>query len=158
MKPFERGTCPTNPLIKDDEIWLNNKYQVNIRHLSNGWTWLSIKRLDKKSIHDWRDLQTIKNKLTSSDREGLELYPDENRLVDSSNQYHIWVMPKGEKFPFGFQGRLIVKGHKGGHFKGSGQRDFDSDEEPSDAITKEAVEKMVSEVKTDDMPKMSGTY
>jgi len=140
MKAFEKGTNPQNPLIKDDEVWLNDKYQVNIKRFPNDMIELSIKRLDKESIHDWRDLQTIKNMLASPEREAVELYPAETRLVDSSNQYYLWVMPEGFRFPFGFGERFIVKGHKGGWHKGSGQREFNKDEEPADAITRDEAE------------------
>jgi len=145
MKPFEPGVQSKHPLLEQDEIWLNDKYQVNIRHGEHGMTWLSIKRLDKESIHDWRDLQLIKNMLCDPEREACEIYPAESRLVDSSNQYHLWVLPEGERFPFGYGERFVVKGHKGGYHKGSGQRDFNPNEEPTDAFTKEDAEKLTEE-------------
>jgi hypothetical protein len=145
MKPFERGTPPANIVIADDIVWLNDKYQVNVREdKKSGMTWLSIKRLDKESIHDWRDLQTIKNMLTHPEREAIELYPAESRLVDSSNQYHLWVLPLGQKVPVGWDDRIVVKGQKGGWQK-AGQRDFNEDEVPADAITPEEAEKRAQE-------------
>lgn len=44
------------------ETWVNSLYQVNVRR-GPEITWLSIKRRDKQPIHDWRDLQDIKNQL-----------------------------------------------------------------------------------------------
>ena len=131
MNPFEHAE--PLPSAAGDEIYINDEYQVNLRHLEKGWTWLSIKRKTKASIHDWRDLQRIKNMLCGDEREALELYPAESRLVDTSNQYHLFVMPIGEKFPFGFQERAISKGHKGGWHEGGGQREFEKGEEPHDA-------------------------
>ena len=132
--------------LDDDKIWRNDKYQVNVKFLSkrkeNGWVWLSIKRTDKEAIHDWRELQQIKNILCGDEREGVELYPSEKRLVDTSNQFHIFVMPNGEKFPFGYGGRLIVEGHndfvpgKGG----SKQRPFE--ESPKDVMAFKEIEKL----------------
>ena len=70
--------------------------------------WLSIKRLDRECIHDWRDLQTIKNMLVGKENEGVELYPAESRLVDTANQYHIFVLKNPAiKFPFGFYDRRV---------------------------------------------------
>ena len=146
MEEFVRGipAIGTPPsMLKNENIWLNDKYQVNVTEIENGITWLSIKRLDKECIHDWRELQTIKNMLTDPEREALEIYPAESRLVDTSNQFHLWVLPKGEMIPFGYGERLIVKGHKGGHNKGSSQREFQPGEEPKDAITIEEAKKMI---------------
>ena len=148
MKPFVK--MEVNPKLDDDEILRNEDYQVNVKFLEKGkgyagWVWLSIKRTDKDAIHDWRELQKIKNEICGEDREGVELYPAEKRLVDTSNQFHIFVMPNGDVFPFGYGGRMIVKGHddfvegKGG----SKQRPFD--EEPEDAKTLEEVKKDVAE-------------
>jgi hypothetical protein len=138
MKPFEKATLPEDApiVIKGEEVYVNDKYQVNVRKASEdgGWVWLSIKRLDKQVIHDWRDLQQIKNMICGSDREALELYPAESRLVDSSNQYHLFVLPEGERFPFGYGGRLVVDGQEGGWQK-AGQRPFEEDEKPADIIS-----------------------
>ena len=71
---------------------------------------LSIKNVvDRGPTHDWRDLQRIKNELIGPDREGIELYPAESRLVDTSNQFHIFVLPEGMQMPFGYGSRLVVE-------------------------------------------------
>jgi len=74
----------------------HSKYMPQLLHLS-------IKRIDNKPIHSWRDLQFIKNELVGQECEGLELYPAESRKVDYANQYHLWVFKdKGLRFPVGF--------------------------------------------------------
>lgn len=94
--------------VDRDKVFINDKYQVNVRSMEN-MTHLSIKRLDKQPIHDWRELQEIKNQLVGPEHEGVELYPAESRLVDSANQFHIWVVKdKSYRFPFGFQGGRFV--------------------------------------------------
>lgn len=100
--------------LKADEIWCNNQYQVNIDYnphhnfgSDSPITHLSIKRLDKEPIHDWRDLQAIKNLLTDPEREAIEIYPAESRCVDAANQFHLWVLPEGAKVPCGFYGRAV---------------------------------------------------
>ena len=54
--------------------------------------WLSIKRNDRLPIHDWRDLQEIKNMIIGPEYEAVELYPAEDRVVDEANQFHLFVM------------------------------------------------------------------
>lgn len=95
-----------------DEFYRNNLYQVVVRHVeSQGrkMAHLSIKRIDREIIRDWRHLQRIKNELVGEENEAVELYPAESRLVDTANQYHLWVLENpAERFPFGFDdGRVI---------------------------------------------------
>jgi hypothetical protein len=77
-----------------------------------GWPamwWLSIRRNDRKAIHDWRHFQRIKNELVGPEHEAIELYPAESRLVDTSNQYHLWVLRDPKiNFPFGFDERAVI--------------------------------------------------
>lgn len=105
--------------MKDVKIFLNDKYQVQIRETKWGaglpedqqtdMIWLSIKRIDRESIHDWRELQQIKNELVGEQNEGFEIYPSEDRLVDTSNQYHIWVFKNPKiQIPVGFFGDRAV--------------------------------------------------
>ena len=53
-------------------------------------TYLSVKRIDRKPFHDWRAMQRIKNSVLGPEWEGVEMYPAESRLVDTSNQYHLF--------------------------------------------------------------------
>jgi hypothetical protein len=135
---FEEADLPPKAKVitNTDKVFVNNLYQVNLRNLPLGWVWLSIKRLDKEAIHDWRDLQLIKNSICGKEREALELYPAESRLVDSSNQYHLFVMPEGETFPFGYGDRLVVEGGKfESEYGWSNQRPFEARHKPNDVIT-----------------------
>lgn len=98
----------------DTSIFINDMYQVAIYHekpTSMGWPdmWhLSIRRLDRDCIHDWRELQAIKNDLLGPEAEAVELYPAESRCVDSANQYHLWAPITGQPWPFGFRKRLVT--------------------------------------------------
>lgn len=69
---------------------------------------LSIRRNDRAPVRDWRMFQRIKNELTDPECEAVELYPAESRLVDTSNQYHLWVFAPGFKMPVGFGERLVA--------------------------------------------------
>jgi hypothetical protein len=89
-------------------VWENDKYQVHVRP-QGAITHLSIRRMDREPIHDWRDLQTIKNMLVGESHEAVEIYPAEDRLVDTSNQYHLWVFSDPSfRLPFGFGERLVM--------------------------------------------------
>ena len=132
-------------------IFKNSRYHVNINTISckevpgEEVIWLSIKRLDRRPLHDWRDLQRIKNELCGPECEAVELYPSESRLVDTSNQYHLWVIKSGFRFPFGYTDRHLIKGHApnrppvdtpdGTRWVGSRQRPFEEDAVPEDAIS-----------------------
>lgn len=99
---------------KNDLVYINEEYQVNVKNSKN-YIHLSIKRIDKEPIHDWRDLQQIKNMLVGEETEALELYPAESRLVDTANQYHLWVLVDDEgnkiNMPFGYNQRLVQDEH-----------------------------------------------
>lgn len=99
---------------KESNLYINSRYQVDMRDAepAPGWPkmkWLSIKRRDRAPVGDerFRDFQRIKNELVGKEHEAVELYPAESRLVDTSNQYHLWVIAEpGHMFPFGFGERL----------------------------------------------------
>ena len=81
-----------------EECFLSPMFQVLKRQLlphehgfgPNVPTYLSIKRRDKQAFHAWRAMQKIKNALCGPDWEGVEIYPQEDRLVDTCNQYHLF--------------------------------------------------------------------
>lgn len=115
------------------EVWKNNIYTVT------KWdrrtpkeelfvTHLSIKRNDGAAIRDWRQFQRIKNELCGPEREGLEIFPAESRIVDGANQFHIWVLPPGAQVPFGFAQRLVSGNQDGG----VQQRQWEPGQEPAD--------------------------
>lgn len=100
-----------------DNIWLNDLYQVVVKQVEmpagDGWH-LSIKRLDKAPITDWRHKQWIKNQLLGPEVEAVELYPAESRVVDSANQYHLWAFKDpGFRFPLGFPAGFKMEGTLG---------------------------------------------
>lgn len=103
-------------------VYRNDVYQVQKREMTE-WINLSIRRIDREPIRDWRDMQEIKNQLLGAEVEAVELYPAESRLVDTANQYHLWA-PKlpGAMFPFGFNDGRVVSEYTIGKSK---QRPFD---------------------------------
>lgn len=114
----------------------NNIYQVQMR-----WTrapeyvpffgertvvHLNIRRRDGAvDMRDWRHFQQIKNELVGPECEGVELYPADSRLVDTSNKFHIWVVMDAEfRFPFGFENRDVLGPQPDDNVPGVRQREF----------------------------------
>ena len=98
-----------------ERVFINDLYQVAVREkYDRSIVHLSIRRIDRLPLHDWRELQEIKNVLVGPECEGLEIYPAESRLVDCANQYHLWVFKDPAfRIPIGFRERL-VREHPGG--------------------------------------------
>jgi hypothetical protein len=94
----------------DLEMYVNSRYQVMLRPSGGDMIHLSIKRIDQEPVRSWRDLQRIKNELVGPECEAVELYPAESRLVDSANQYHLFVLTNpAQRIPLGFDdGRLVT--------------------------------------------------
>ena len=85
---------------------------------------LSIRRDDRRPDRDWRHHQAIKNQLAGPEVEAVELFPAESRLVDTANpvelfpaesrlvdtanQTWLWVAAPGDRFPFGFDERVVT--------------------------------------------------
>jgi hypothetical protein len=87
-------------------IYQNNIYLCLVREYYE-ITHLSIKRYDKAPIHNWQHLQQLKNDICGEEREGMEIYPAMSRIVDTCNQYHLWVLRKGYRVIQGYNCRSV---------------------------------------------------
>ena len=142
MQKFERALNQTIETIAQKigiriECWTNDIYEVWIYRRKNAdflvresvykgkCTYISIKRKDKKAIHDWRHFQQIKNELVGTEVEAIEIYPRESRLHDTVNQYHLFCLPLGTSFKFGWQHRDVDYTPREGGFNKAGQRGLD---------------------------------
>ena len=121
LTPFEPAYVPTHKgklrLRSDDaKTWQNNRYQVTAEPVVStdpalpSLLYLTIKRRDKKPIRSWRDLLWIKNQLAGDECEAIEVFPAMSRLVDTSNQYHLWVLPPDYRLAVGFEESAICDG------------------------------------------------
>jgi len=117
--PMERGTFnpsylksvyPDGPSehVTSMEVWGNDEYEATVEHWRDGWAYISLKRYDRHAVRDWRHLQSIKNEVVGPEREAVELFPAESRLMDEANHYHLFVLPKDEPWPFGQQFRTVA--------------------------------------------------
>ena len=96
------------------EDWESRDYYGVLRRYDAGfplgggpWAILSISHKSERAVHDFRDFQQLKNALIGEEWEAVELYPAESRLVDASNRYYLYCVPKGV-FPFGFDHRKVL--------------------------------------------------
>lgn len=102
--------------LRRQSVYVNEHYQVNVEVIGTPFgpqvgevVWLSIKRRDRQAIHDWRELQGVKNRIVGEEHEAFEVYPAESRLVDSANQFHLWVFVDPRvRLPVGFREREVM--------------------------------------------------
>jgi hypothetical protein len=92
------------------EAWANRLYNGVLVWFNDGSGHFSFKRHDRSAIRDWRHVQSIKNEVAGPDREGIEIYPPEDMLVDGANEYHLWILPPDQMSPLGFAGRSVLAG------------------------------------------------
>lgn len=98
--------------------WSDDGYQVTSRLLFTEWgkvehaaitykpNGFGNNKLESLSADGSRDIpwnvkQQIKNELWGKDRIAIEVFPQETNLIDAQDCYHLWIMPKGFKMPFG---------------------------------------------------------
>lgn len=120
------------------KVYMNDRYQAFVRTYADldGSDYkvchISVKQRDKGSLHDWRDFQRIKNDLLGPEGEAAELYPAESRLMDTSNQYHLWAFldPEGKpcEINMGIHTGRLVSNVAG---TGGRQRPFSPEDMPS---------------------------
>ena len=146
--PFARCTVWTDGTGAKIEIpasavvLRNNIYTVHVEGCDvpapmGPVAWLSIKRNDRQTIHDWRELQRIKNEIMGEECEAVEIYPAESRVHDTANQYHLWCFAPGYQLPFGYAGRFVAdeKNKPGTAGANAKQRPFSDDDKPDDCIS-----------------------
>lgn len=109
---------PRSPLPNGDYILGNGLYTVHLTPLDpeagfEGPLQLAIHDRMRSTRHDWREFQRIKNEVVGPEREAVELYPAESRLVDTANEYHLWVAGEGVTIETGFSKRAVAdQGHR----------------------------------------------
>ena len=97
------------------QVWGNDRYTATVYFppVEGGEKWLTVIGVHSRTraatgAHDWRHMQRIKNDIAGPEREAVELFPAESRLVDTANEFWLWVLPEGEQFPFGFSERKVA--------------------------------------------------
>ncbi len=100
--PFEQ----VSQLGTGELVYVNSRYYVIVALRTGSVEWmgvegsydahLSFRRIDRRpGPFPWRDMQRLKSELCGSEAEAVEMFPAESRLVDGSNQRHLWVWQAG---------------------------------------------------------------
>jgi hypothetical protein len=125
------------------DIWKNSRYTVFKRVVKSSnpddpeLIHLSIKRNDKRPVTSWRDLQKIKNELVGPECEAVQIFPAESRMIDTSNQYHLWCFSDPTfRIPFGYNERLVYEGNSHGAI----QEPFEDHVKPKDLVSQEQMD------------------
>lgn len=87
-----------------EKFFQNAMYSVQVFRKPSEWgeiMHLMVRRNDAAPIQSWADLQRVKNEIAGADRVAVEVFPPEGDLVDQANMYHLWVLPKDFRLPFG---------------------------------------------------------
>jgi hypothetical protein len=103
----ERWIEETVKNLNPECLFANDTYRVGLfRRLP--YIHLVIQRLDGGTCKEWRELQQIKNEIVGSEHEAVELFPAESRLMDTANEYHLWVLSDPKvRFQFGWWKRCV---------------------------------------------------
>lgn len=107
----ETWTIYTGSWMPDMDRWWESDdgYSVGSRLLRTDWgtvEHVTIQKMGSLSGDGSRDIpwavkQEIKDELFGSRRVAIEVFPEQKHLVDVCDVYHLWVMPKDFKMPFG---------------------------------------------------------
>lgn len=90
-----------------DRYWESNDgYNVSSRQIRTAIgvvEHVTIQRmgLNNKGDIPWAVKQEIKNELFGSQSVAIEVFPAKKHLVDVCDIYHLWILPKNFKMPFG---------------------------------------------------------
>lgn len=139
--PFERAQ-ELSAEMGGGRMYMNSLYTVIVAP-HQGMIHLSIRNNDRSARHDWREFQRIKNELVGSEHDGYEVYPAESRLLDTANQFHLWVFASpSSRVAFGFDERLVAYESSGA--TKAQQRVIPPEERPPDALSGEEMDRMTA--------------
>lgn len=107
---WEKSLCVEKSLqaMAAMDAYENDLYHVDVNY-EPPYAHLAIRRHDGKPCKEWLHFQQIKNEIVGTENEAMELFPAESRLVDSTEQYHLWVHTDPNfRFPMGFGRRYVL--------------------------------------------------
>ena len=97
MKHDGKGNTPMDGAVRC-EYWENALYSAYVHHFDESRmarVVIGVCRADQTAVHDWRDLQWLKNDIVGEEWEAVEVYPSESCKVDPSNYYYLFCFPPG---------------------------------------------------------------
>lgn len=109
MEQYGYSEAEARAFLEDDHkryrFYTNDIYQVQVAPtgVNGDFLHINIRRRDGGMFKDWRHFQQIKNEIAGPEREAVEIYPAESRKVDTSNKWHLWVLPEGATVNLGWE-------------------------------------------------------
>lgn len=105
-----------------DRYWESDDgYTVSSRQIKTDWGTVEHVTIMRVNEEDgdipWAVKQAIKEELFGPRTTAIEVFPTKKNLVDVMNVYHLWILPKDFKLPFGIhptrdtQGQPISRGY-----------------------------------------------
>lgn len=84
-------------------VWMSRKYLVQLFAEDGGVYRLSICRTEHDGARwldgiTWDELQDLKRQAGFGDSVAVELYPDDNNVVNVANMRHLWLLPEAPEF------------------------------------------------------------
>lgn len=88
-----------------DRYWESDDgYSVMSRKIKTDWgavEHVTIERMNKGGDIPWAVKQEIKDELFGFKCTAIEVFPAKKNLIDVCDVYHLWVLPKDFRMPFG---------------------------------------------------------
>ena len=108
----EAYIAETERRIRPLRTFRNNLYVVHSAYtppFTPEFTHLVVRRHDDAPCMNWKHFQQIKNEIVGPEYEAVELFPAESRLVDTANDYHLWVHSNPSfRFSLGWSQRIVA--------------------------------------------------
>ena len=99
----EDGVCVCSRIIRSR---IGNVEHVTItRHKTPA----EVLANDGSGDFSWAEKQQIKDELFGKNRCAVEVFPTDDRLVDTADVYHLWVFDKKYRLPFGIHPKEYQK-------------------------------------------------
>ena len=106
----EEEIVEAGPRLWNNEQWGNDRYTAHVKYQDSrgkdGYLEIGIHNHKRTTIMPWSHVQQIKNEICGAEREAVMIYPAESRLLDTANEYWIYVYPVGEG-PMREDGKLL---------------------------------------------------
>ena len=105
-----------------DRYWESDDgYHVSSRQIRTDWGVIEHVTIGRMAMKGgdipWAVKQEIKDELFGYRAVAIEVFPAKKNLVDVMDLYHLWILPKGFKLPFGIhptrdpQGTPVERGY-----------------------------------------------
>ena len=103
---FERGYSVTSRMIETK--FGNVEHVAIVKHQNGG----SLIATGGERPIGWNEKMMIKNELFGENRVAIEVYPKQEKLIDVTDTYHLWVFDKDFDMPFGIHPTEYIKATK----------------------------------------------